>query len=360
MTMSSAVGGAGTRLHCVRLSPGDDVLRSLLDFVTVRGIQAAAVVSCVGSTGRTVLRPAGGERPRTFEGKFEVVSLSGTIAPGGAVDGDVRGGPHGEKHHLHLSVSGRDCRTVGGHLLAGTTVRTTLEIVVAELVGIAFDRPLDPRTGYAELSIRSLGPGRRDVVVEHSDSLPGAPTTPDASSNPASTASLQFNNEPLDSFTISRLRRQLRLDGYCILPDVFERDSMLAFNATVRGKLERGRRFDVFGNPTDFEKQPHYRDQLWLPNDLPEVVEPIRAPRIKQFIPSTLTPTDRPAKVQVFECAWLVDEQTEPGQWHKDYPHYEEMDLESYQCPEAIYLAVYLRDMTEEAGPTQLVRASYD
>jgi hypothetical protein len=31
---------------------------------------------------------------------------------------------------------------------------------------------------------------------------------------------------------------------------------------------------------------------------------------------------------------------------HKDYPHYDGMDLDSYQCPEAIYLAVYLRDMT--------------
>ena len=60
--------------------------------------------------------------------------------------------------------------------------------------------------------------------------------------------------------------------------------------------------------------------------------------------------------MQVFECAWLVDEQTEPGDWHKDYPHYEGMDLESYQCPEAIYIAVYLRDMTDETGPTQLVR----
>lgn len=35
------------------------------------------------------------------------------------------------------------------------------------------------------------------------------------------------------------------------------------------------------------------------------------------------------------------------------------MDLEAYQCPEAIYLAVYLRDMTDETGPTQLVPASH-
>ena len=34
--------------------------------------------------------------------------------------------------------------------------------------------------------------------------------------------------------------------------------------------------------------------------------------------------------------AWLVDDGTDPGNWHKDYPHYDGMDLDSYQAPEAI------------------------
>lgn len=351
--LSTAAVGAGARLHCVRLCPGDDVLKVLLDFVTERGLRAAAVVSSVGSTGRTRLRPAGGGSPRTFDGKYEVVALSGTIAPGGTVDGDIFGGADGEKHHLHLSVSGPDCSTVGGHLLAGTIVRTTLEVVIAELVGTVFDRPLDPRTGFAELSIKSAMQADPEVT----SSLSAVPSLIETSgtSHGAAPATLRFNEAPLGELAIARLRRQLRQEGYCILPDVYERQSVLSFDAAVRSKLERGRKFDVFGNPTDFKTQPGYRDQLWLPNNSPEIVEPIRAPRIKQFIPSTLTPTNRPAKVQVFECAWLVDEQTEPGSWHKDYPHYEEMDLVSYQCPEAIYLAIYLRDMTEDTGPTQLV-----
>ena len=154
-SMSTAPEGHGARLHCVRLAPGDDLLSCLLDFVTQRGLTAAAVVSAVGSTGTTVLRPAGGEPPRTFDGKFEVVALSGTIAPGGQPDGDIFGGVNVEKHHLHLSIAGANCATYGGHLLAGTIVRTTMEIVIADLIGAAFDRPLDPLTGYAELSIGS-------------------------------------------------------------------------------------------------------------------------------------------------------------------------------------------------------------
>ena len=44
-------------------------------------------------------------------------------------------------------------------------MRTTLELVIAELVGTAFDRPLDPRTGYAELSISSSGPDRHGKLT---------------------------------------------------------------------------------------------------------------------------------------------------------------------------------------------------
>jgi predicted DNA-binding protein with PD1-like motif len=323
--LASAPTGHGARLHCLRLCPGDDVLACLLDFVTERGLAAAAVVSCVGSTGTTVLRPAGGEPPRTFDGKFEVVALSGTIAPGGRVDGDIFGGPDGEKHHLHLSVCGPDCSTVGGHLLAGTIVRTTLEVVIAELVGVTFDRPLDSRTGYAELSIGSA-PSAVGVSSTSAAAAAAAAAAAVVSGNSAAASSgaavtaaaaatLRFNEVPLDEEAVVSLRQQLRRDGYCILPNVFDRESVLAFDAAVRSKLERGRKFDVFGNPTDFETQPAYRDQLWLPSDSPEMVEPVRAPRIKQFIPGALTPTDRPAKVQIFECAWLVDEGHEPGGW---------------------------------------------
>ena len=143
----------GARLHAVRLLPGDDLLAALLDFVTGRGIRAAAVLTCVGSTGLTTLRPAGGQPPRVFDGKHEILSLTGTIGFGGSPDGDPLGGPDGEVHHLHLSISDAECRVVGGHLLQGCIVRTTAEIVLAELEGAAFERPHDPLTGFAELSI---------------------------------------------------------------------------------------------------------------------------------------------------------------------------------------------------------------
>lgn len=128
------------RVHCLRLLPGDDVLHALKSFVADRSMFAASVLSAVGSTAQTVLRPAGLPSPRTFEGKFEVVSLSGTLGAGG-------------QHHLHMSLSDAECRVFGGHVLPGCLVRTTLEVVLGEVEGVEFTRPRDARTGYDELSI---------------------------------------------------------------------------------------------------------------------------------------------------------------------------------------------------------------
>ncbi|KAJ1625549.1 hypothetical protein T492DRAFT_1038887 [Pavlovales sp. CCMP2436] len=132
---------ASSRLsaHVVRLLPGDDLLLSLRSFAEERGLRAACVLSCVGSTSTTRLRPAGSSDAREFCGKYEIVSLVGTLST--------------DAHHLHLSVSDEACAVIGGHLLEGCIVRTTAEIVIGELADVGFVRELDPRTGFHELFV---------------------------------------------------------------------------------------------------------------------------------------------------------------------------------------------------------------
>lgn len=127
---------------CLRLLPGDDILPCLRAFAKSKQLSAAFVLSVVGSTGRTTLRPAGVPELRVFEGKHEIVSMTGTVSQ------------HG--HHLHLAVSDAQCQVVGGHMMPGCIVRTTAEIVLGVASGLEFTRPLDARTGYDELSIRTL------------------------------------------------------------------------------------------------------------------------------------------------------------------------------------------------------------
>jgi uncharacterized protein len=47
---------------------------------------------------------------------------------------------------------------IGGHLCAGSLVRTTAELVIGLLAEWRFCRELDPATGYAELQISRQAP----------------------------------------------------------------------------------------------------------------------------------------------------------------------------------------------------------
>ena len=162
--LTSPPGGSGTVIHVARLLPGDDLMGGLQAFCRRRGISAGVVLTCVGSTGTTVLRPAGAREGRTFEGKHEIVSLTGllcgttTTAGGPGEDSQVSGAGQ----HLHMSISDERCGVVGGHVLEGCIVRTTAEVAIAEVPSLRFARGKDERTGFKELSIEpatALGGG---------------------------------------------------------------------------------------------------------------------------------------------------------------------------------------------------------
>lgn len=128
------------RLHAVRLRPGDDLREELEKLTALAPLRAGVVLSAVGSLTRLALRFADRKEETVRSGKFEVVSLTGTLGPDGC--------------HLHLAVSDGDGVTVGGHLLPGCLVYTTVELVVGDAVGLIFHRELDAATGFRELSIQ--------------------------------------------------------------------------------------------------------------------------------------------------------------------------------------------------------------
>jgi predicted DNA-binding protein with PD1-like motif len=117
--------------------PGEDLRQGLERWITDHGIEAAAVVSAVGSLQRANLRYAGRTEGQLIVGDLEVCSLSGMLAVHGI--------------HLHLSISDDDGAMLGGHVLDGCIVRTTLEIAVLVIDGVRMFRVDDPMTGYREL-----------------------------------------------------------------------------------------------------------------------------------------------------------------------------------------------------------------
>ena len=123
----------------LRLKPGDDLRRTLEAWLGEQQEQAGCVISAVGSLSLAQLRLAGATQATAIHGELEIVSLSGTLSPDGI--------------HLHIAISGSSGTVIGGHLCAGSLVRTTAELVIGLLPEWRFRRELDPATGYAELAI---------------------------------------------------------------------------------------------------------------------------------------------------------------------------------------------------------------
>jgi predicted DNA-binding protein with PD1-like motif len=101
------------------------------------------VVSCVGSLQRAQIRFADQRESAVLEEKLEIVSLVGTASQHGG--------------HFQIAVSDGQGRVSGGHLMPGSQVYTTAEIVLGIIPGMVFKREHDEATGYKELKIEDRG-----------------------------------------------------------------------------------------------------------------------------------------------------------------------------------------------------------
>ena len=131
---------ASLQVHARRLLPGEDLRTELERLTALVPLRAGFVLSAVGSLTRVALRFADRREESVREGRFEIVSLTGTLGPDGC--------------HLHMAVSDGEGATIGGHVLTGCTVYTTVELVVGEATGLVFHREADPKTTFKELSIQ--------------------------------------------------------------------------------------------------------------------------------------------------------------------------------------------------------------
>ena len=134
------------KTYALRLRPQQDLKQALEGFQRDHALQAGFVLTCVGSLRRAAIRFANQPDTTVLDGKFEIVSLVGTLSPEGA--------------HLHISIADGAGQMLGGPLQEGALVYTTAEMVLGDLDDLTFSRPVDPETGYDELTVRPRGSGR--------------------------------------------------------------------------------------------------------------------------------------------------------------------------------------------------------
>lgn len=135
----SEAGASRARFFPFRLIPGEELVTGLRTVVRFHDIRAGYIAGAVGSVSKACLRFAGESCGRELQGCFEVVSLVGTV--------DTEG------EHLHMILSDSNGHVLGGHVLEGCVVRTTMELILGELERFEFTREYCPASTYRELAV---------------------------------------------------------------------------------------------------------------------------------------------------------------------------------------------------------------
>ncbi|WP_162907090.1 PPC domain-containing DNA-binding protein [Allorhizocola rhizosphaerae] len=125
--------------HAFRLVTGQDLKRTIEDYVRQHCIGAGYILTCVGGLSRVVLRMPGAKDFVELDEDVEIITVQGTLSPEGC--------------HLHASVSDKSGSVFGGHLSDGCIVRLTTEVALVDDTSFNFAREFDDQTGYKELVV---------------------------------------------------------------------------------------------------------------------------------------------------------------------------------------------------------------
>lgn len=125
---------------CVRLNPKEDLKKRIMQICAENKIQAACVLSSVGSLSQLKLRLANASQILEKSEYFEIISLNGTVSVSGI--------------HLHMAVADQNGQVLGGHLVDGNIIYTTCELVLVEIDSAVFLRELDSQTGFQEIKFK--------------------------------------------------------------------------------------------------------------------------------------------------------------------------------------------------------------
>lgn len=133
-------------VYPLRLTRGQELKSSLLQFAIDHNLSAPFVLTCCGSVSSATLRFAKPqndgecEKVQKFDEYFEICSLVGTLSGSG---------------HLHTVLGKEDGSTISGHVMRDMIIHTTAEVVIGNCHNFKFQRKFDPQTGFDELDIIS-------------------------------------------------------------------------------------------------------------------------------------------------------------------------------------------------------------
>lgn len=145
--MEMAQGKLG-RVIAVRLKPGTDVLLGLTEACNVNHLNNGVILSAIGSLdGVKFCNPVELPNTKAGYGYGEILHLTGPIeltSAAGIICHDDEGNTN---LHVHVSLSDRHGNAHGGHLVEGTKVLLTVDVILAEVEGIVMGRKFNEELG---------------------------------------------------------------------------------------------------------------------------------------------------------------------------------------------------------------------
>jgi len=116
-----------------KLSSGSDVFNSLNE-LQINLNSTSFLISAVGDLSKVSFKCPLNEKAIILEKKLEIITLSGYLTSTGS--------------HLHISVADENCSVFGGHLLPGSTVLKSIDILLGlipdlkqQSIGVEADNP---------------------------------------------------------------------------------------------------------------------------------------------------------------------------------------------------------------------------
>lgn len=134
-----------SRVLVERFKRGDDILEQLNDLVRQNHISAGSFTA-LGTVEKATVGYFIGD------GQYSQISLQGPLEIVSCI-GNVSMKEDLPFVHAHITLSNREGRTYGGHLMAGSTVGATFELTLHSYDDIVLGRKLDPETRLFLLDI---------------------------------------------------------------------------------------------------------------------------------------------------------------------------------------------------------------
>ncbi|XP_071692980.1 AT-hook motif nuclear-localized protein 10-like [Rutidosis leptorrhynchoides] len=182
------VPGVGFTPHVIIVKAGEDIASTIMSF-SQQGPRTVCILSAIGSICNVTLRqPASTGGTVTYEGRFEIISLSGSFMHS-EVDGK-RSKPSG----LSISLAGSDGRVLGGGvtgmLVAASPVQVIVGSFIAEVkkpkIGLSSDAPPPNMLNFGGGgAVPGVSPPSEGVSSESSD---------ESGSSPLHTIAGSYNN----------------------------------------------------------------------------------------------------------------------------------------------------------------------